>query len=114
MSPTFSLEKATVVSQGREPLGTECVPRTKSPEGATEPSIDLPPLRGLAIGLWHPVQGLAPLANDFRPVPGLGTTRLDARNRREVILALFPSRGDGEFRSRIRVPHFPRGGPPIN
>ncbi len=88
LSPDFSLEKATVVSQGREPLGIECVPRTKSPEGATEPSIVLPPLRGLAIGLWHPVQGLAPLANYFRPVPGLGTTRLDVQNRRDVVLAL--------------------------
>ena len=93
MTSIFSLEKATVVSQGREPLGTECVPHTKSPEGATEPSIDLPPLRGLAIGLWHPIQGLAPLANDFRPVPGLGITRLDAPNRREVILTLTRTEG---------------------
>ena len=38
MSPFVSLEKATVVSQGREPLGTECVLRTKSPAGATETS----------------------------------------------------------------------------
>ena len=80
MSPIFSLEKATVVSQGREPLGTECVPRTKSPEGATEPSIVLSPLRGLAICVVL-VQGLAPLATNCRPVPGLGTTCLDAPNR---------------------------------
>ena len=87
----------------REPLGTGCVPRTTSPEGATEPSIVLPPLQCLAIGLWHPVQGLAPLANYFRPVPGLGATCLDAQNRREVIPALTLSCGDGEF--RIRVPY---------
>ena len=86
MSPFVSLEKATVVSQGREPLGTECVPRTKSPEGAAVRSTVLSPLRGLTLcGIR--VQGLAPLANDFRPVPGLGTPRLGAQNRREVILA---------------------------
>ena len=61
MSPILSLEKATVLSQGRKPLGIGCVPHTKSPEGAAETSIDLSPLRGLAI-CGIPVQGLAPLA----------------------------------------------------
>ncbi len=63
--PGFSLEEATVVSQGREPLGTGCVPHTKSPEGAAETSIVLSPLRGLAI-CRIPVQGLTPLANNCR------------------------------------------------
>ena len=53
----LSLEKATVFSQGREPLGNGCVARTKSPEGATVRSTVLSPLRGLAIGLWHPGPG---------------------------------------------------------
>ena len=73
-SPILSLEEATVVSQGRKPLGTGCVPRAKSPEGAADTSIVLSPLRGLAIG-GIPVQGLAPLAKNCRPVPGLGGTR---------------------------------------
>ena len=34
-------------------------------------------------------QGLAPLANNCRPVPGLGTRRLGARNHREVTPALI-------------------------
>ena len=52
LSLILSLEKATVFSQGREPLGTECFPRTKSPEGATETSIVLSSLRGLALPAW--------------------------------------------------------------
>ena len=62
MSPIRSLEEATVGSQGREPLGTECVPRTKSPEGATVRSMVLSPLRGLDLGPWIPVQGLPTVA----------------------------------------------------
>ncbi len=88
LSLILSLEEAKVVSQGREPLGTERVPRTKSPEGAAETSTALPPLRGLAI-CRIPVQGLAPLANNCRPVPGLGSTRLGTEGRWEIIPSLI-------------------------
>ena len=78
-------------------------PRTKSPVGATEKSIVLSPLRGLAIcGIC--VQGLAPLAKNCRPVPGLGITRLGARNRRKVVLLLILRHMASALRNRLRRP----------
>ena len=82
-----------MLARGASPWEPNASHVRKAPVGATEPSIVLPPLQGLAIGLWHPVQGLAPLAKYCRPVPGLGTTRLDAQNRREGILALTLTEG---------------------
>ncbi len=59
-----ALKRRQYLARGVSPWEPS-VPRTKSPEGATEPSIDLSPLRGLAICVVL-VQGLTPLAKNCR------------------------------------------------
>ena len=88
----LSLEKATVFSQGREPLGPSASRVRPAPEGRQyDRRYCRPSGAGRSI-CGIPVQGLTPLANNCRPVPGLGTTRLDAQNRRKVILSLIITR----------------------